>query len=416
MNNIDNSKVKNVEYPSLESQPTNKNTQIVVWNGKNCSVLDAIQQDNPHRIILTEVGQKLLSLTDPRETTFIYFPIAIKEEKSRLLQLPVEIQAGIHSFLDYKSILALRQTSHDNFTLINNYSLFRNKDCNENAKKYMRNTLEISQQDLDKMGTTGDMRNTLEILQQDLDKMGTTGDLKKISENALKIFLFLFPNIKEITLHDPIQTIDEGPITSPIKTCSFLSIGVDRIIFDDKENQEFYSDDIILPLNFFSSASELRIIGLRLLTTQASSSTIKELPNLKIIDLSEVQMLKCDDSEEDEIEDYSDTFFYSLVSNSPNVETLKLDGTEDTDWENASNRSPITVLYDNFPRCQFLKNLHLQKTKVNDGHLLKIANGCPSLEYIDLRECPEITTTGIEDFRYYFGILYPDQKPVTIDK
>jgi len=403
VNNIQSSEIKKGEYPSLESQATDKNTQIVVWNGKNCSVLDPIQRDNPHRIILTEAGQKLLSLTDPRETTFIYFPIAIKEEKLaikeekfQLLQLPVEMQANIHSFLDYKSILALRQTSRDNFTLINNCSLFRNKDCNENARKYLRNTLMISQ--------------------EKLDEMGKTGDLIKITKKILVFFIFLFPNLKKITFHDKIMTRNENHISSPIKTISFLSnkICVNKIKFKYVGVSDSIPEDIILPLQFFPNASKLRIISTDIYPDYASN-LIKKLPNLKKIDLSGL-ISSGQDSQNEEIKDYDDTFIYSLVSNSPNVETLILNGAEDTEWTNIDNVSSITDLYDNFPQCQFLKNLHLQKTKVNDGHLLKIANACPSLEYIDLRECPEITDTGIEDFRFYFGILYPDQKPVRIDK
>lgn len=63
------------------------NKQIVVWNGKDCSVVDARVRDRPIQIILTSFGQKLMSITDPRELSFIPYPISDASQSSRFTQL-----------------------------------------------------------------------------------------------------------------------------------------------------------------------------------------------------------------------------------------------------------------------------------------------------------------------------------------
>ena len=63
------------------------NKQIVVWNGKDCSVVDARVRDRPIQIILTSFDQKLMSIIDPSELSFIPYPISDASQSSRFTQL-----------------------------------------------------------------------------------------------------------------------------------------------------------------------------------------------------------------------------------------------------------------------------------------------------------------------------------------
>ncbi len=346
-----------------------------------------------------------------------------------LNSLMPELQELVHSNLDLNSALALRQTSKENHKMATSSILWTHVPtlCQKQFHEILQTKLRFSEEDIQRFKkdnkTITDIQKVfltreLDISEIYLHQIRISGicsiqknNIRKVTFNTL---LHFAKNVTEISFsftpfNDIIHRFD---YIDDIKNISEYTRNnnVTKLILNRYNLRKDRPEDILFLLRILPKISELHLISLYILPDDESTLQIN-LPNLKVLDLTGTSSWRIEKT------DFNESIIFKLVTSSPNLETLIMNGVKD--YINDNNKD-ITYsfkdFFDHFPMCVKLKNLHLQKTEIEDSHLSNIVNACPNLEYIDLSECPNITQSGIEKFQICFQTTYPDNTPITIAK
>ena len=202
----------------------------------------------------------------------------------------------------------------------------------------------------------------------------TVRNLAKVGNNDLFRLLRNFPKISELNL-----------LGTQIEECEIEQILASEWRFYSLEKKVPLTTDIVEKIK-----SEKRI-----------SLTKIDLSGVNFVDGKEAQWNR---------KLHLNSFLFQIVTNSPNLETLILNGCSDFNFHDGI----LYKFFKNFPLCQGLKNLHLQNTSIDENSIKKIAKNCPNLEFLDLTNCANISDEGCKEFERIRSELYPEKSPVII--
>lgn len=93
----------------LKTDTNAQNNQIVVWTGRECSVVNT-DSNRALLIVLTKAGKKFLKILERKERDAFFSGITPKEFKHPLLTQAEEITLNVGSYLNPKSIACLGST------------------------------------------------------------------------------------------------------------------------------------------------------------------------------------------------------------------------------------------------------------------------------------------------------------------
>ena len=359
MNKLDQISTNFVESNSDHAEKLkSQQNQIVVWNGKDCSVLDLIGKEKPLQIILTRAGERLFRVFDPLESPSIPFPITIKDRTLKIEKLPPELQLLIGSFLSAKDVANLSQINQHFYSM---RKLFLTKLISPTLRDILK--IENGLNDLIDLVTLGIIHNKYDLkfienfLNIPLKKYSHKTKYPIFEQRIIDLIQKYSPYINKINFYTDFfrEDMDCGKSsTMPDRLLETLGINCPHLRKISLYNFNGFANESLM--NFIENCPKL------------SSFTLENVfENVGEIDI--------------------DKIIIKLSQHCKDLQFINIDGVGS--FTDQSLRA--------LAECPKLKNMRvLPAENITDSGVIALVDGCKELESISLNECSQITNNAIK--------------------